>query len=168
MTVLKLPCTPADPAEALSMRITAPKLSWAEYLENYRGGRSLPSAADIRDRWDTPRYSCPQIGRPGQQRVPHVKDQMSPGQCSCRDAANRPTELQRAGFMGWGEQRMYLAWLLNHMEPEEAAYFRMTILRAEMLVTLAITPVLKLLLEVSQRPIRAAAKKADDNDGQVG
>lgn len=98
---------------------TRPKQSWEEFVERMPPGKA-PTLKDIIDRWSE--YEQQTITRDGVTRV------------------------VRGASRDNGEERAYRAWLLGVMEREEERYFGMLTLRGDVLVQVAIVPVVRGLL----------------------
>lgn len=108
-------------------QLERPKQSWAEFVASMPKGRA-PGLGEIAQRWSE---TEPIMGE---------------------DADGKPVERGRRSKEN-GEGRAYLAWLTGSMEPEEEAYFKMLNIRVDHLVLLAIVPVIRSLVEKSNKPL---------------
>lgn len=98
-------------------KVKRPAETWEEFMKKMPRGRA-PMAADIFHRWET----------------------LRPGAADSRRPEREPSMVPAED----GEKNAYLAWLTGVMEKEEAHYFQNVILRAEVLVVLAIVPMVQL------------------------
>jgi hypothetical protein len=95
-----------------------PKQPWHEFVESTL--RGAPSPQEMFQRWGE---------------VEVVKDQRFPDRPGKKVPKNN------------GEENLYRAWLAGQMDPEEAAYFASGILRPDVLVELAMVPLVRLMVK---------------------
>lgn len=135
--------------QQLGIDLIPPKQSWDEFVESLRKNRRPPQLQDLVDRWDKRRYTCPKIhNRRPNDDLEHVKDFLShpDTKATCGGCGERMVDVGPAGI---GEQRAYLAWLLGLMDCAEEAGVFMQFLRPDVLLMVAMVPVMRALMEGS-------------------